>query len=401
MHKHKFLPISIILVIALALTGITFSVSAFPAAIAPALGSAASFAVLGGSTVTNTGSSVISGDLGASPGSAITGFPPGIVVPPSAIHAADAVAAQAQHDLTTAYTELTGQACNVNLTGQDLGGLILTPGVYCFDTSAQLTGALTLNGLGKTDSVFVFKIGSTLTTASNSSVLITNAGSGCNVFWQVGSSATLGTTTSFQGNILALTSITLNTGANIPSGRVLARNGAVTLDTNKISCTVCTTPPTPLPATQTAIVPTLTVIAPTLTAIAKTPTQTLPPPTQTAIAATLTAIAATHTVIAPTLTSIAATIAPSLTAIAATQTATNIPPTATFTPTPTFTPTSTPTKVPPTATLLPKVTGLPSTGGGPIRNDNFPWSLVILGGLCAIALFLGIRRFRSTNLPKQ
>jgi type VI secretion system secreted protein VgrG len=229
------------------------------------------------------------------------------------------------------------------------------------------------------------------------------------VFWQIGSSATLGTTTSFQGNILAAAAITMDNGANIVPGRALAKT-AITMITNNISSTVCTAPPTPLPATQTAIVPTLTVIPPTLTAIAMTPTITLPPATQTAIATQLTAIAATHTVIAPTLTSIAATIAPSLTAIAATQTATNIPPTPTFTPTstktkapptPTFTPTSTKTKAPPTATLLPKVTGLPNSGGGPIRNNNFPWSLAILGSVSAIAVFLGIRRYRSANLPKK
>ena len=201
---------------------------------AQSLGTAESFAVLGGSTVTNTGSSVVSGNLGVSPGSAITGFPPGTVVPPSTIHAADAVAGQAQSDLTIAYNALAGMACDTDLTGQDLGGLTLTPGVYCFSSSAQLTGTLTLNGSG----LFVFQIGSTITTASNSSVLLTNGGQACNVFWQVGSSATLGTGTAFVGNILALTSITLNTGADV-SGRALARNGAVTMDTNKVSINSC------------------------------------------------------------------------------------------------------------------------------------------------------------------
>lgn len=114
-------------------------------AIAPSLGTAKSFAVLGGSTVTNTGASTVHGNLGVSPGTAVTGFPPGLVIPPGTIHAADAVAAQAQKDVKTAYNQLKGQACNFNLTGQDLGGLTLTPGVYCFSTSAQLTGALTLN----------------------------------------------------------------------------------------------------------------------------------------------------------------------------------------------------------------------------------------------------------------
>jgi Ice-binding-like len=188
--------------------------------------------------VTNTGPTVINGNLGVSPGSAATGFPPGIVVPPGTIHTADAVGAGAQSDNTIAYNALAGQVCNLNLTGQDLGGLTLVPGVYCFSSSAQLTGALTLNAQGNPNAVFIFQIGSTLTTASNSSVNIINGGSPCNVFWQVGSSAALGTTTSFMGNILALTSITLNTSTRL-SGRALAQNGAVTLDSNTVSITEC------------------------------------------------------------------------------------------------------------------------------------------------------------------
>jgi hypothetical protein len=203
------------------------------------LGTAQSFAVLGGSTVTNTGPSVISGNLGVSPGSAITGFPPGIVLPPGTIHVADGVAAQAQADVTTSYNALAGMAPTQDLTGQDLGGLTLLPGVYFFSSSAQLTGQLTLNFLGNPDALFVFQIGSTLTTASNSSVLAINGGDGCNVFWQIGSSATLGTTTDFLGNILALTSITLDTGADISDGRALAQNGAVTLDTNTVTSSNC------------------------------------------------------------------------------------------------------------------------------------------------------------------
>ena len=204
---------------------------------APSLGSAQSYAVLGGSTVTNTGPSVIGGDLGLSPGTAVTGFPPGVVVG-GAIHAADATALAAQNSLTTAYNSAAGQACTQDLTGQDLGGKVLTPGVYCFSTSAQLTGSLTLNAQGNAAAVFIFKIGSTLTTASSSSVVMSNGGSQCNVFWQVGTSATVGSASSFAGNILALTSISMTTGANV-IGRALARNGAVTLDTNNITPSTC------------------------------------------------------------------------------------------------------------------------------------------------------------------
>jgi len=196
------------------------------------LGAAGHYAVLAGSTVTNTGSSVLIGSLGLWPGSSVTGFPPGIVTK-GTIHAGDAAAAQAQNALTTAYNAAMGLSPTATLT-TDLGGLVLTPGVYFFASSAQLTGTLTLNNLGNPNALFVFQIGSTLTTASNSSIIFSNSLADPNVFWQVGSSATLGTTTAFQGNILALTSITLNTGATIGCGSALARNGAVTLDSNKI-----------------------------------------------------------------------------------------------------------------------------------------------------------------------
>lgn len=202
------------------------------------LGTAGNFSVLAGTTVTNTGPSVIDGgDVGVSPGTAITGFPPGIILSPFTTHSADAVALQAQSDLTTAYNVAAGLPITQDLTGQDLGGLTLLPGVYFFSSSAQLTGTLTLNNLGDPNAEFVFQIGSTLTTASNSSVVTINGGPmpGCTVFWQVGSSATLGTDTAFEGHILALTSIAMNTGASILDGSALARNGAVTLDDNTIT----------------------------------------------------------------------------------------------------------------------------------------------------------------------
>ena len=176
---------------------------------APSLLTAASFAVLAGSTVTNTGTTVLNGNVGVSPGSAVTGFPPGIVN--GVISVADAVALQAQIDNTNAYNVLAGKPITTNLTGQDLGGKTLIAGVYGFNTSAQLTGTLTLNGQGNPNSVFIINIGSTLTTASGSSISLINGAQGGNVFFRVGSSATLGTSTSFVGDILALTSITLNT----------------------------------------------------------------------------------------------------------------------------------------------------------------------------------------------
>jgi hypothetical protein len=202
------------------------------------LGTAESFAVLAGSTVTNTGPSVISGDLGLSPGTAVTGFPPG-TVKAGTIHAADSVALQAQSDLTTAYTDAAGASSTATISA-DLAGRTLTPGVYTSASSLGLSGALTLDAQGNPNAVFVFQAGSMLTVGSGSRVLLTGGAQACNVFWQVGSSAMIGTSSAFVGNILALTSVSMTTGATL-DGRALARNGAVTLDTNTITKATCAT----------------------------------------------------------------------------------------------------------------------------------------------------------------
>ncbi len=243
------------------------SLGAF-ASTAPGLGTAGSFAILAGTTVTNTGPSVISGSIGVAPGTAITGFPTGQPVVGTR-EAGTAAATTAKTDLTAAYLVAASSPCNFNMTGINLGGLTLTPGTYCQTTAPTLTGTLTLSGNG----VFIFQIGSTLVTAPltgpGSKVVLTNGAQPCNVFWQVSSSATLDTGTQFVGTIMALASISLNDGATILDGRALAQTGAVTLINNKI------TAPTPCAATTVAG-PTALNVIPTPTP-APTPVPTVAP----------------------------------------------------------------------------------------------------------------------------
>jgi hypothetical protein len=203
-----------------------------PVALCPNIGA---FSVLAGSTVTNTGSTVVSGDVGVSPGTAVTGFPPGLAG--GTIHIADGAASLAQATLTAGYIDAAGRAGGTAVAG-DLVGKTLTAGVYTSTSSLANSGDLTLDAQGNPDAVFIFQISSTLTTGSGSHVVLANGATACNVFWQVGSSATLGTNSVFKGNILALTSITITTGVNL-EGRALARNGAVTLDTDVITGCAC------------------------------------------------------------------------------------------------------------------------------------------------------------------
>ena len=239
------------------------------------LGTASSFAVLAGAGITNTGPTTILGDVGSYPTTTETGF--GSVSLTGTNHGGDAVTQGAKTDLTTAYLDAAGRGPTIPVVA-DLGGLTLVPGVYNSATSLGLTGTLTLSG--SSSDVWVFQAGSTLTTASGSKVAFIGGAQSCNVFWQVGSSATLGTGSAFKGTILALTSITATTGATV-DGRLLARNGAVTLDTNVITRSMCAATPAPTsipgPTSSPTPVPSAGIIVPAVTpAPAQTATPTPP-----------------------------------------------------------------------------------------------------------------------------
>jgi hypothetical protein len=251
-HRKHTGRAGIALAIGLALATVPAAAQAAPVD----LGTTKPFVVLGGQAVTNTGPSVLNGELGVSPGTALTGFGLPAVVN-GATHNSDAVALDAQSALTNAYNVAAGHAVLPanDLTGTNLGNRTLAAAAYRFTSSAQLTGRLTLDAKGNPDAQFVFLIASTLTTAPASSVRLINGASPCNVFWQVGSSATLDTTTVFKGNLMALTSISLNDAATV-QGRLLARNGQVTLIDNVIDNSMCaaSTPaqmPTPTGPTAT------------------------------------------------------------------------------------------------------------------------------------------------------
>jgi hypothetical protein len=248
------------------------------------LGTADSFAVLAGAGITNTGPTTVTGDLGTFPTTTITGS--ASLTVNGANHGGDAVTQQAKTDLVTAYSTAAGLKPATAIAA-DLAGQTLKAGVYNSASSIGLSGALTLDAAGDPSAVFVFQAGSTLTTASASRVNLINGAQACNVFWQVGSSATLGTGSTFRGTILALTSITVTTGVTI-DGRVLARNGAVTLDTDTITRPTCaavttttTTTPTPTPTPKPTPTPTPTPTpkpAPAPKPVAPTPVAPTPSP---------------------------------------------------------------------------------------------------------------------------
>ena len=234
--SRRFLVAGVSTVIAVVAAGMLVTFASGAAAPRPVpLGTADSFAVLAGSGITDTGSTVITGDLGTFPTTRMTGT--NLLVVHGTNHAGDSVTQGAKTDLVTAYNTAAGKGPTFPITA-DLGGQTLVPGFYNSGSSIGLTGTVTLNAKGNPNATFIFQAGSTLTTASASNVKLINGAQACNVYWQIGSSATLGTGSHLRGTILALTSITLTTGATV-DGRVLARNGAVTLDTNTITKSTC------------------------------------------------------------------------------------------------------------------------------------------------------------------
>jgi hypothetical protein len=230
---------------------IAASTPAFAATATVGLGTSATYSELGSQTVTNTGPSQLNGDLGVSPGTAITGFPPGQIG--GSRHAADATAALARADLTIAYDDAASRATTASVAG-DLVGRTLIDGVYTSSGPLALSGTLTFDGQGDANSVFIVQAASTLITATASHVVTINGAQACNIFWQVGSSATLGTASTFQGTVMALSSVTVTTSAHV-KGRALARNGAVTLDNNVFTAPDCgtTTEPTSAASTTTTL----------------------------------------------------------------------------------------------------------------------------------------------------
>lgn len=256
--KHRTISIRLGLVAGLTLSFATLGILV-PQSNAQSLGSAETFGVLGATTVTNTGATQVVGNVGVSPGSAITGFPPGVIID-GALHAADGTATQAHADLATAYTGFSGLASPPanNLSGQDLGGLTLVPGVYHFDTTATSGGVLTLDAQNDPDARFVIQVGTSLITTGASSVLLINQADARNVYFQVGSAVTLGSGSSFIGNLLAGTSVTAVGGTTV-TGRLLALTGAVTMDTNQVTNPGLSSPtPTPTPTPSGTPTPTPT-----------------------------------------------------------------------------------------------------------------------------------------------
>ena len=345
------------------------------AAIVPTVSLATSerYAVLAGETVTNTGASVLGGSLGVSPGTAITGFPPGLVVPPGTIDATNAAAAQAKSDLTAAYIDAAGRPVNATTTA-DLANLVLQGGVYSgpSKSSLSLTGPLVLDGAGNVDSVFIFQTDSTLITGSGSTVSLVNGAQACNVFWQVGSSATLGTDSVFAGSILALTSISVTNGVLV-RGRALARDGAVTLDNDNFTDASCA------PLTQGTTTTSSTPSSTTTTAAPGTTAPSVPDTTATTSPGGTTTRRLTETGL--TNQSLTPPAGPGVPSIVG-------PPRP-----------GVPSIVGPPRPGVPSIVGPPRTGAAPPADESLPeWLPLVLVGLLGGGVAVGAARLRGLQV---
>jgi hypothetical protein len=358
-----------VLALSVVVPGVFLAGGAAQAAVVPtvALATSARYSVLAGDTVTNTGDSVLGGSLGLSPGTAVTGFPPGLVVPPGTTDVANAAAAQAKSDLTAAYVDAAGRPVDATTTA-DLANLVLQGGVYSGPSKSplSLTGPLVLDGAGNADSVFVFQTDSTLITASGSTVTLVNGAQACNVFWQVGSSATLGTGSVFAGNILALTSISVTNGVLV-HGRALARNGAVTLDDDTFTDASCA------PLSQGT------------TTTSTTPSST----TTTAATGTTASTGGSETSANPTGAGTTAVTSPATTATATPEEVARR-----------LTRTGLTTQSPaPAGPGVPRVVGPPRTGAAPAASESRPARLaVVLVALLGGGVAVGAARRRDTRV---
>jgi hypothetical protein len=264
------------------------------------LGTAAAYGVFGGTTIINTGLTIVNARIGLSPGSSITGFLPGIN---NGQDINNGAATKAKADIQSAYNALAGLPSSSDLTGTDLGGQTLLPGVYTFTSSGGLTGTLTLDGGGASNALFVFQFGSTITTAPDSSVVLVNGAQACNVYWQVGSSANFGTGTDFLGNVLARTSIAVTTGTTLYRGGFYAIDGAVALDTNAIDqWGACGAPPAVLsPSSSSIVASTSTQVITTPPVVTSTITSTVTNPASTTSITSAAPITITQTISASTI----------------------------------------------------------------------------------------------------
>ncbi|RIK44008.1 MAG: sortase [Chloroflexi bacterium] len=342
------------------------------AATAPNLGGAARFAVLGGTSVVNSGASTINGDVGVSPGSDISGFPPGVVT--GSTHAGDLTAAQAQKDAAAAYNNAVAQACDTTLATSDLTGLTLGPGVHCLPAGAVLNGTLTLDAKGTAGAAFIFKVTGSLSTAGSSLVRLANGASHCNVYWVVSDFARIGALTNFRGNVIAVNEARISANAQL-DGRLISRSGVARLDSARVSLAGCPGGVTPPTATSTS-----TATSTGTVTVTETVTETTTATGTTGTATATSTATATNTVTATSTATSTATLTPT-----ATQTRTQVPPTATQRRTVTVAPTA-------TATVRRTPTGstVPGTGGADIIGGGSEDLAVLIGvGVLGVALAAG------------